>query len=158
MDEVLVKFQEYMVNIMKLKNKNELITYRSLMYKTIKMDLKKHFSNMEPYEDGLILWKYLNSLDLKVNILSAPIFKKYNYKDTLSEQGKKIWIDKYLEPKPNEIIFVPANEKCNYAKGNILIDDKAETINQWNEKGGFGILHISGNSQLTISKLNKYII
>jgi hypothetical protein len=76
-------------------------------------------------------------------------------------QGKELWVKDNLNPQPSEIIIVPAIQKQDYAKtngiSNILIDDKEETIIQWNAAGGIGILHQTGNSQLTILELKKIL-
>lgn len=132
---------------------------KKLKYSSIIQDPGQFFYNLPPLIDGTTsLWPFINSLGLKVNILSAPIESS---KGMPAAQGKELWVKDNLNPQPSEIIIVPAIQKQDYAKtngmSNILIDDKEETIIQWNSAGGIGILHQTGNSQLTILELQKIL-
>jgi hypothetical protein len=50
--------------------------------------------------------------------------------------------------------FKPAKFKHEFSgKNRILIDDRADTIENWNAKGGIGILHTSANN--TIKQLKQ---
>ena len=52
------------------------------------------------------------------------------------------------------LILSPRANKQDYAKENsILIDDLKPTIDEWNAKGGIGILHTSAES--TIKQLKE---
>lgn len=131
---------------------------RNLMYPIVGRRAGEFFLNLSPLEDGIgLLWPYINSLGMPVNILSAPIEAR---EGITAKEGKEQWArdKKYLKPKPLEVIIVPAVEKQNYAvtngMANILIDDKPSTIEQWNTAGGVGILHYPGNSQRTIEQLS----
>jgi hypothetical protein len=54
----------------------------------------------------------------------------------------------------NKMILVPAWKKKEYATPtSILIDDRADNINQWEAAGGIGILHTDAAS--TIAKLKE---
>jgi len=82
--------------------------------------------------NGKQLWEYIS----KYNpiILSAPS------KENESRLGKRLWVRNNLKPKPKLILASAAN-KPNYSTRNkILIDDRADTISNWNAKGGIGIL------------------
>jgi len=82
--------------------------------------------------NGKQLWEYIS----KYNpiILSAPS------KENESRLGKRLWVRNNLSPKPKLILASAAN-KPNYSTRNkILIDDRADTISNWNTKGGIGIL------------------
>ena len=102
-----------------------------------------YWSEMPWMEDGEKLWNYLK--DKNVKILSAPA-------KTIPEcsPGKRMWVKKNLGSV--ELVICSAKEKQDYAKKNaILIDDKKENIDQWNARGGIGILHKSAAS--TIKKI-----
>ena len=82
--------------------------------------------------NGKQLWEYIS----KYNpiILSAPS------KENESRLGKRLWVRNNLSPKPKLILASAAN-KPNYSTRNkILIDDRPDTIANWNAKGGIGIL------------------
>jgi len=82
--------------------------------------------------NGKQLWEYIS----KYNpiILSAPS------RENESRLGKRLWVRNNLSPKPKLILASAAN-KPNYSTRNkILIDDRADTISNWNAKGGIGIL------------------
>ena len=82
--------------------------------------------------NGKQLWEYIS----KYNpiILSAPS------KENESRLGKRLWVRNNLSPKPKLILASAAN-KPNYSGTNrILIDDRPDTISNWNAQGGIGIL------------------
>ncbi len=115
------------------------------------------FESMNPWPDGVTkLWPFLNSTSFQVNILSAPIRHSSTAVQT-AEEGKTNWVKAHLSPAPSEIIITPAVLKPEYATtngiANILIDDKASTVESWINSGGIGILHIPGQSLKTIQEL-----
>jgi hypothetical protein len=49
-----------------------------------------------------------------------------------------------LKPDYKSLLLYPRHEKQNFSGENkILIDDMANTIEEWNAKGGIGIHHTS---------------
>jgi hypothetical protein len=102
------------------------------------------WAGMDWMSDGKEYWNYIE----KYNpiILSAPSKKEE------SKYGKRIWKKRNM---PNsKMILVPAWKKKEYANPtSILIDDRADNINQWEAAGGIGILHTDAAS--TIAKLKK---
>ena len=95
--------------------------------------------------NGKQLWEYIS----KYNpiILSAPS------KENESRLGKRLWVRNNLSPKP-KLILASAQNKPNYSGTNrILIDDRPDTIANWNAQGGIGILFKS-TSQV-IEELKK---
>jgi hypothetical protein len=102
------------------------------------------WAGMDWMSDGKEYWNYIE----KYNpiILSAPSKKEE------SKYGKRIWKKRNM---PNsKMILVPAWKKKEYATPtSILIDDRADNINQWEAAGGIGILHTDAAS--TIAKLKK---
>jgi hypothetical protein len=94
---------------------------------------------------GKALWNYIKQYD--PIILSAPSREKS------SKEGKRGWIDQEIGPD-QKVIFKRAKEKHHYSdKNKILIDDKPETIDSWNNAGGIGILY--NNTPDTIKQLKK---
>ena len=131
---------------------------KRLKYIVVVQNPGKFFYELPGLVDGTeLLWPYITSLGLPVKILSAPINSR---KGMSATQGKTMWVRENLSPQPVDIHIVPAVEKQNFATSatgvaNVLIDDKLETINQWNAAGGIGILHIPGESALTIKQINS---
>ena len=87
-------------------------------------------------------------------VLTAPSIKKQ------SRLGKALWIKNKvgeLFPSKPTVIFKSAKEKHkvkpSLTEKDILIDDKASTINNWNNAGGTGILYTSSGQ--AISELKK---
>jgi len=102
--------------------------------------------------EGKILWEYIR----KYNpiLLSAPS------QNNESRIGKRIWVEthinKYLPPPAPKIKLILASRenKQNYSeKNSILIDDREDTIKEWNSRGGIGILFES--TEQTINDLKK---
>jgi hypothetical protein len=134
---------------------------RKLMFSAISSAPGDFFANLPPLDDGITeLWSYLNSLGMTVNLLSAPIHRKKSSPYIRSSgEGKVDWASQWLSPSPSDIIIRPAREKSVFAISgsgipNILIDDRTETIDDWNSRGGIGILHTPGDSASTLKMLN----
>lgn len=86
--------------------------------------------------DGKLLWDYIKGY--KPHILSSPS------RSNSSRIGKDAWVKMNLKPDYKSLLLYPRHEKQNFAGENkILIDDMANTIEEWNAKGGIGIHHTS---------------
>jgi hypothetical protein len=95
-------------------------------------------------QDGKQLWEYIKKY--KPTLLSAPS------RNNESRLGKRLWVKKHI-PGAKLILASRAN-KQDYSKPNaILIDDRPDTIIEWENKGGIGILHKSAEE--TIQKLKS---
>ena len=93
-----------------------------------------------------VLIKYVKKY--KPNILSAPSW------DPSSKVGKEAWCKINLKNDYKKLyLYSRANKQLFSASNRILIDDMEQTINEWNAKGGVGILHTSAAS--TINQLKK---
>ena len=105
-----------------------------------------------PMEGAKQLVDYVSKHDYVM--LTAPSVKKQ------SRLGKNLWIRNHIgdifSSKP-KVIFKPAKEKHkvkpSLSEKDILIDDKASTIDNWNAAGGTGILYQSAPQ--VISTLKK---
>ena len=85
-----------------------------------------------------------------VTVLSAaPAYDLSRY----PKKGKNIWIDNHLGVNVNRVI-TRRSKKIKYCKrGDILIDDYANTVHEWTAAGGIGILHTSASE--TIQQLKR---
>jgi hypothetical protein len=116
---------------------------------------KEYWANLDWMSDGIELWDYIKKH--KPHLLTAPsvnrnLAYKDRYKLEFNEcmQGKTEWI-KRLDNK-GKIYFKSAKHKSDLAGPyNILIDDREDTIYNWIQKGGVGIVHTS--TQETIKQL-----
>lgn len=110
------------------------------------------WENLDERADGMKLWKFINRYEPR--ILTA-----YPSWDEDGKQGKKIWVRKHLRLPDNRFFAVRRHEKQDYAKDessglpNILIDDYAKNITEFEKAGGIGIRYVS--SEQTISELKK---
>ena len=132
---------------------------RNFMFGAVGANPGPVFASMPPHQDAMTaLWPFLNSTGHKVVLLSAPIKARPGSLMSAGD-GKKLWAQEHLVPPPSDIIIAPAVSKSAYAVTNgiknILIDDRASTVDAWNGKGGIGILHHPGNSSSTIDTLEK---
>ena len=105
----------------------------------------KYWSELEWMPDGQQLWNYIKKYT--PYILTAPTFTPE------SKEGKRVWVTKHLD-NVRKLYFKPASSKAEYSRKNrILIDDRAATIDDWNARGGIGILHV--NATDTIQQLKQ---
>lgn len=110
------------------------------------------WENLSERPDGMKLWSFINKYE--PNILTA-----YPSWDPDGKHGKKIWVKKHLNLPESRFFAVRRQEKQDYAKDsvsglpNILIDDYAKNITEFEKAGGIGIRYV--NSTQTISELKK---
>ena len=112
----------------------------------------KFWVGIPPMEGASQLVNYVSKHDYVM--LTAPSIKKQ------SRLGKALWIRNHtgdIFPSKPTVIFKAAKEKHkvkpSLTEKDILIDDKASTIDNWNAAGGTGILYTSANQ--AISELKK---
>mgnify|MGYP001318011795 CR=1 FL=1 len=134
---------------------------RTLMFAAIGFNPGAFFGGLPPLQDGLsVLWPFLISSGYHTSLLTAPVNGRKGVLAPTAGDGKKAWAKEWLSPSPAEVIISPARDKPSYAISNgipnILIDDKASTIREWN-KTGYGILHITGDSGSTIARLKELL-
>ncbi len=106
-------------------------------------DAKEHFwAELEWCHDGRDLWDYIQKY--KPIILSAPS------REVSSQIGKDMWLSRHIpEITSSQRYYVPRWEKMKYAYSKaILIDDMSNTIEEWINKGGIGILHTSTSNTI----------
>ncbi len=100
--------------------------------------------NLDWMRDGRELWDSIKKFN--PSILSAPS------KQPDSRVAKHDWVDRELGKNVELILRSASNKKEFAAPNHILIDDRDDNINDWNEYGGIGILHKSTKD--TLNKLN----
>lgn len=113
------------------------------------------WAGLEWIRGGREVWDTASRLFERVCILSSagttdPI------KGEVVRQGKLQWLKKHIPSLPEERIFIVGGKhrKQEHASRNgILVDDVPSTIQQWNAKGGYGILHHDGSYKKTLEEL-----
>ena len=129
------------------RTKNEALT--SLAWKVIAISGVDFWSTMEWQSGGQELVKFVKSLNLPVEILTAG-------SGASAASGKQAWL------KSNGLGDLPFNivssgkEKYKYASSDkLLIDDMDENIELFRNAGGMGIIHTDTNK--TISQVKELL-
>jgi len=143
------------------------------MVNILKKDIVNFFANLHPFKTNQELIKMTINLAGGYYICSSPF--DYINPPSLEEKrrlydgsvkGKRIWIDKHLNPKPINTYFTLNKAQYAIENGipNILIDDRGDNIKKWTAAGGIGIkyqadeddLNIVSNKLKTIFKPKKF--
>ncbi len=69
---------------------------------------------------------------------------------------KFIWAQNYFPMIPVWIGPYSQDKQIRSRAGDVLIDDRISNIDQWNQKGGFGILH-RGDTENTLKELKIFL-
>ena len=140
MDGVLCDFEKRFEDLTGLspnafRDKNGLDEF----WKVIDKDGVRFWVGIPWMPDGEQLWNYI-----KPNVYSLLSSPSY---DNSSRLGKRLWVKNKMPG--TKLILASRKNKQDYAKENaILIDDLKPTIDEWNAKGGIGILHTSAASTI----------
>lgn len=81
------------------------------------------------------------------NICSSPLRGDHENSAAMKTQ----WLQRHLQPQPQQIIITSRKEKhARQPDGtpNILVDDKPENIQRWQDAGGVGILYNAATDSL----------
>ena len=135
MDGVLCDFEKRFKDLTGLspnayRDKNGLNQF----WKVIDNDGVRFWVGIPWMPDGKELYDYIKPN--LFSLLSAPSY------DNSSRLGKRLWVKK--NTPGTKLILTAAKNKQDYSEeGAILIDDRADTIKEWDSQGGIGILHVS---------------
>ncbi len=151
LDGVLVDFNKGYYNLTGIDLNGKEFQNSKEFWKPIDKAGIKFWENLEWMPDGKKLWKnikYFNPI-----LLSAP---SSNYD---SHKGKIKWVERELPGV--SLVLKKAKEKHLIIgdfpdKDCVLIDDRLDTCNRWDENGGFAIHHTNTND--TLSCLNYFLI
>ena len=110
----------------------------------------KQFATLDKMPDADVLLQYLDSLPITKEILSSTASE--DRMGRIAPQ-KLEWLFKQgITYKPN---LVPGKRhKYKYATENsIIIDDTKSVIDDWNDAGGIGILHVDAETTIRLLRL-----
>lgn len=115
----------------------------------------KFWSEMEWTEGGQQLWNVISAH--QPTLLTSPS------RTMISRIGKRTWAKNHLSPSPEGIIFKYSTYKQEVAAQDvsnglepILIDDRRDIIDRWQEAGGIGIHHPkNGDPSEVIKRIQK---
>ena len=117
-----------------------------------KLTAQRLFRNLDPLPDAWKLVDYCMNSGIHTEILTAA----GTVNRTLVVKDKIDWIRRYVHPHWIVIPTFYGTQKAAFAhKKAVLIDDKQQNIDCWEEAGGIGILHKTADD--TIKQLD-YII
>jgi hypothetical protein len=121
------------------------------LMKKLNMTEKLDFwANLEKTSDCMDIWNFIKQFDPFILTSYSGI--------SLACIGKKYWCLEHINVSANKIICVKHSfEKQKYAGSNkILIDDLKSNIEEWESKGGIGILHKTAKDTLKLLKSLLY--
>lgn len=161
LDGVLCDFRGYFKQLFGwVLPKNDVDKFPELdkkMWNDINEYGKSRFFEELPWITGSkSMWSFITDNFVNIKILSA--LGKSNNEDDLTRKGKMMWLTKNIPKLREDDILLVANKhkKRHYSKPNdIIIDDTTVVIEEWESKGGIGILFINAND--VISKLEKIV-
>lgn len=144
LDGVLVDFNQGYKNLTGITPEQANQLGKEKFWEPIAKSGAKFWITLKWMKDGKQLWDYIKKYDPK--LLSAPS------REESSRIGKRVWVKRELPGV--KLILRNADQKQQFATPtSILIDDRKENIEQWENKGGIGIFHT--DTQSTINKLKK---
>ena len=109
------------------------------------------FEHLDWWQDGQKLLKYLDSLNIPIEILSSSGGLKFHM---IVELQKTKWLKAHGITYSVNIVPGRAN-KAKYADANKILIDTPDVIEGFNKAGGIGILHKS--FEKTKEEIEKYI-
>lgn len=148
LDGVLVDLAGAMSKIFgeNLKNNKFSDKLHELMNKLSVSERFDFWKNLDETHDCMELWNFIKQFDPFILTSCSGI--------TIACMGKKDWCKNHIDVDPHKVICVPhSDRKQHYAGPNkILIDDLESNINEWDAKGGIGILHENAKDTIKLLK------
>jgi hypothetical protein len=139
--------RELQIDISDIRKGGDVKAARSYMYDRFGNDVE-FWANLPPMEGGAELWNFISPY--RPHILTSPM-------EEGSQLGKRQWLQKNLNPQPNEVFM--SHNKWKWAttddKPNVLIDDWDKNLVPWAENGGIAIRCAFGDSASAIAQLKE---
>lgn len=144
-------FADFEGGVVKMFNKPMHEIPRNKMWSYINAHKEGFFYTLELMKDAIHLWDYCKQYDPTV-LSGLPSMRTGREQKTLWVHERLTHPTAWVEEK---IIVLPKKDKQLYSGPNkVLIDDTPINIDQWNSKGGIGVLH-DGDVFKTIAVLEE---
>lgn len=145
MDGVIADFEGWITSVLPEVTEDDW-RYNDSPWKVLDENIETVYRDLKPLHLLPYINYMYNSLD-NVKFLSA-VPKKWAGSDFWDKAvaNKRTWLLKHIDNfQVRDAIFTKgAGDKINYMKpGDVLYDDRQDTIDTWNEAGGLGI-HVKG--------------
>ena len=138
-------FADFDARVKRLTGKHPNDLERSHLWQAINRD-KTFFAELELIEGCMLLWEATRDLE--------PVFLTGAPSSRVFQEQKRAWVARIFGPE-FAVHVVPKRLKQDYSgPGKILIDDTPANIEQWEARGGHGILH-TGDHASTVRALNE---
>lgn len=113
--------------------------------------VERFYFHLQPTAYMTQLWDAVGKLTANRQILTAVPRRTTC---PTAEQDKRDWCARHLGPHTKVVVGPFSRDKWKHCKpGDILIDDREDNIDEWQDKGqGIGILHV-GDIDLTLALL-----
>lgn len=144
MDGVLVDFEEGYERLTGINIKGRHVKGDAKFWEPISKAGVSFWVRLKWMPDGKELWDYIKQYN--PSLLSAPS------REESSRIGKRLWVKNNI-PGTKLILASAVNKQRYSGENKILIDDRADNIQQWKDNGGIGILHTSAAD--TIKQLKE---
>lgn len=105
----------------------------------------KQFEILDWFTGGKELIDFVKSLNVRIEILSSSGGAKFH--SEIREQ-KEIWLAKNNITFPVNIVPGRRTKRFFSYKGNVLIDDTKDVVDEFNQYGGKAILHTDANKTI----------
>lgn len=151
LDGVLTDFDGRFIELFGIHPKEFINAYGySSFWASITSRAKDFWCGIQWKSDGKELWQYISPYN-PIILSSVPTSMA-----KIATQCKEQWIKKELG-LDIQYHITTRKEKQNFsANDHILIDDMKKNIEEWTQRGGVGILHISAHK--TINELQKFML
>jgi 5'(3')-deoxyribonucleotidase len=112
-----------------------------------------------PMHDFKVLWDFISKYS--PHVLTAVPSDPWKFSFREVERGKRGWFSKHIPTLPsNRIHIVHREDKAKYAMNgktqNILIDDHAKNVKEFEAAGGIGVIHHNAKSTIIQLKALGY--
>jgi hypothetical protein len=115
---------------------------------------KDFFLTLDRMDEGIKLWKHIehihHELGIPVKFLTgAPSSQAFR-------DQKKAWVLKHKGERYECIVLPKKDKQLHSGPWKVLIDDTQINIDQWVEKGGYGLFY-DGTAATTIAQLEEIL-
>lgn len=140
-------FADFDARVMRLTGKHPGELSRNDLWKAVNRD-KRFFAELELIEGCMLLWEATRDME--------PIFLTGAPSSRVFQEQKREWVARVFGPE-FAVHVVPKKLKQEFSgPGRVLIDDTPSNIEQWEARGGHGILH-TGDHASTVKALQELV-